>query len=176
MEKMTITWLEPLHSGDEGDYIQQCAEVGGDEGPILLLPCRNRASGPVSKAKGQYPAQLFENILHVIAHLIEYRSELDEEFWLGIYRGGDSARSPEATAAMWQYKELLNDLSGASRKRRMPAKAQAEAETNRAKTYSAIAECPDTACDMLVINEGEAFGDIADRLKGLPQTLLISRR
>lgn len=176
MEKMTIHWIESLHSGDEGDYIQQCAEVGGDEGPILLLPCRNRASGPISKAKDQYPAQLFETILHVMAHLIEYRSELDEEFWLGIYRGGDSARSPEATAAMWQYKELLNDLFGGSRKRRMPAKAQAEAEKYRAMTYSSIAECPDVTCDMLVINEGEAFSDIAGRLKGLPETLLISRR
>lgn len=176
MEKMTITWLESLHSSDESDYIQQCAEVGGDKGPILLLPCRNRGSAPVSKAKGQYPAQLFENILHVIAHLIVYRGELDEEFWLGIYREGDSARSAEATAAMWHYKELLNDLSGASRKRLMHAKARGEAEKYRAMTYSSILECPDAAYDILLTNEGKAFGDIAGRLKGLPQTLLISRR
>lgn len=173
---MTIHWIESLHSGDEGDYIQQCAEVGGDEGPILLLPCRYRASGPVFKAKGQYPAQLFENILHVIAHLIEYRDELNEEFWLGIYRGGYSARSLEATAAMWQYKELLNDLSGASKRRPMPTKAKVEAEKYRAMTYSSIEECPDAECDMLLTNEGEAFGDIVGRWKDLPGTLLISRR
>ncbi|MEE4212433.1 MAG: hypothetical protein V2I43_24580 [Parvularcula sp.] len=174
MDKLQIRWIEPQHTGDDFEQIKQSMEVGDDEGPIILLPVRQRRSG-ITKASARYPAQLFENPLRLIAHLAEHKDDLDREFWLGICEVPAGGEPDVATSAVWYFKELLNELGGMNRRSRLPARAQEEAEKFGGMTYEAIPEPPLSAVDMIIDNTGEAFADIAKALGDLPRSIMISR-
>lgn len=173
MERARIRWIEPQHTGDDFDQIKYAMEIGDDEGPIILLPVRQRGGG-VSKASGRYPAQLFENPLKLIAHLVEYANDLDREFWIGICEYPER-RTDAVTSGLWYFKELLNRLGGMKRSTRLPARSRQEAERFAAMTYGAISEPPVTALDIVIENTGEAFDDIAKVMGDLPRSILISR-
>ena len=174
MDKLQIRWIEPQHSGDDFEQIKHAMEVGDDEGPIILLPVRQQRGGS-AKASSRYPAQLFENPLWLIAHLVEHRDDLDREFWVGIcdVRPDDETRA--STSGAWYFKELLNELGGMNRRSRLPARAKAEAEKFASMTYGAISEPPLNSVDMIIENTGEAFEDIAQAFGELPHSILISR-
>jgi len=122
MERARIRWIEPQHTGDDFGQIKDAMEAGDDEGPIILLPVRQRGRG-ISKASGRYPAQLFENPLWLIAHLVEHANDLDREFWIGICENRE--RSTDAvTSGLWHFKELLNRLGGMKRSTCLPAKGR----------------------------------------------------
>jgi hypothetical protein len=173
MERARIRWIEPQHTGDDFDQIKRALEIGDDEGPIILLPVRQRGRG-MSKASGRYPAQLFENPLRLIAHLVEHANDLDREFWIGICE--DPERSPDAvTAGLWYFKDLLNRLGEMNRSTRLPARGRQEADRFAAMTYGAISEPPLMAIDIVIENSGNAFDDIAKAMGDLPRSILISR-
>lgn len=174
MEKVQIRWIEPQHTGDDFEQIKQSMEVGDDEGPLILLPVRQRHSG-TTKASARYPAQLFENPLWLIAHLVDHRDDLDREFWVGICEVPASDETRAATSGAWYFKELMNELGGMNRRSRLPARAREEAEKFAGMTYGAISEPPLTAIDIIIENTGEAFEDIAHAFGELPRSIMISR-
>lgn len=174
MDKLQIRWIEPQHTGDDFDQIKHAMEVGDDEGPIILLPVRQRRGGS-PKASSRYPAQLFENPLWLIAHLVERRDGLDREFWIGICEVPAGGETSAATSGAWYFKELLNQLGGMNRRSALPARASKEAEEFAGMTYGAISEPPLTAINIIIENAGEAYEDIAEAFGKLPRSILISR-
>lgn len=174
MDKLQIRWIEPQHTGDDFEQIRRAMEVGDDEGPIVLLPVPQRRAGS-TRASSRYPAQLFENPLWLIAHLVEHRDGLDREFWLGICEAPAGRKTSAATSGAWYFKELLNELGGMNRRSRLPARASKEAEEFAGMTYGAISEPPLIAIDIVIENAGDAFEDIAQTLDELPRSILISR-
>lgn len=174
MDKVQIRWIEPQHTGDDFDQIKHAMEVGDDEGPIILLPVRQRSSG-ITKASTRYPAQLFENPLWLVAHLVEHADDLDREFWLGVCEAWPASEVGVATSGAWYFKELMNELGGMNRRSRLPARAREDAEKFAGMTYGAISEPPLTAIDIIIENTGEAFEDIAHAFGELPRSIMISR-
>ncbi|VVT00495.1 hypothetical protein [Erythrobacter sp. EC-HK427] len=174
MKRVQIRWIESQHTGDDYEQIKQAMEIGDDEGPIILLPVRQRRGG-TTKASARYPAQLFENPLWLIAHLVEHGDDLNCEFWLGIYENPADDETRAATSGAWYFKELLNDVGGMNRRSRLPARAREEAETFASMTYGAISEPPLTSIDIIIENAGEAFEEVSNAFGNLPHTILISR-
>ena len=174
MDRLIIRWIEPQHTGDDFEQIKKSMEVGDDEGPIILLPVRQRRSG-ITKANARYPAQLFENPLWLVAHLVEHADDLDREFWLGVCEATPESEVGIATSGAWYFKELINELGGMNRRSRLPARAREEAEKFAGMTYGAISEPPLTAIDIIIENTGEAFEDIAHAFGELPRSIMISR-
>lgn len=115
MERISVRWIEPQHSGDDFDQIKQAMGGADDEGSIILLPVRQRDGG-ISKARVRDPAQLFENPLWLIAHLVEHGDDLNREFWLGICEASPKGELGVAISGLWYFKELLNNLGGMSRR------------------------------------------------------------
>ncbi|WP_454597625.1 hypothetical protein [Qipengyuania sp. SM2507] len=174
MDRVKIRWIEPQHTGDDFDQIKHAMEVGDDEGPIILLPARQRRSG-IIKASARYPAQLFKNPLWLVAHLVEHANDLDREFWLGVCEASPESEADVATSGAWYFKEILNELGGMNRRSRLPVRAKEEAEKFAGMTYGAVSEPPLTAIDIIIENAGEAFKDIAHVLGDLPHSIMISR-
>jgi len=174
MERISVRWIEPQHSGDDFDQIKQAMGGADDEGPIILLPVRQRDGG-ISKARVRDPAQLFENPLWLIAHLVEHGDDLNREFWLGICEASPKGELGVAISGLWYFKELLNNLGGMSRRSRLPAEAKEDAEKFVSMAYGAIPEPPLTAVDIVIENAGDAFDDIAEAFGDLPRTVMISR-
>ena len=174
MERARIRWIEPQHTGDDFDQIKRAMEIGDDEGPIIFLPVGQRGRGN-SKASGRYPAQLFENPLWLIAHLVEHANDLDREFWIGICELAPEGSTEAATSGFWHFTELLNRLGGMNRSARLPAKGRLDAEKFAGMTYGAISEPPSTSIDIVIENCGDAFDDIGKAMGDLPRTILISR-
>jgi len=174
MDNFKIRWIEPQHTGDDLDQIKHAMEVGDDEGPIILLPVRQRGRG-ITKASTRYPAQLFEHPLWLVAHLVEHADDLDRDFWLGVCEASHESKAGISTSGAWYFKDLLNALGGMNRRSRLPARAKDEAEKFAGMTYGAISEPPLTAIDITIENAGEAFEDIAHAFGDLPHSIMISR-
>ena len=174
MDKVKIRWLDSQHTGDDFEQIIQSMEVGDDEGPIILLPVRQRGRNS-NNASARYPAQLFKNPLWLGAHLVEYADDLNHEFWLGVCEASPKAITDVATSGLWYFKELLNDLGGMNRRTRFKKSAREEAEKFASMTGSAEPVPPMTAVDILIENTGEAFEDIAHAFSELPRSIMISR-
>jgi len=174
MDRLKIRWIEPQHTSDDFDQIKHAMEVGDDEGPIILLPVRQRGRG-ITKASTRYHSQLFKNPLSLVAHLVEHADDLDREFWLGVCEASPESEVGIATSGAWYFKELMNELSGINRRSRLTAQAREEAEKFAGMTYGAISKPPLTAIDIIIENAGEAFEDIAQAFGKLPRSILISR-
>lgn len=174
MKKFTLRWIGSMHTGDEFELILQALEAGLDEGPLVVAP------QPPSRGSGQrkashYRAQVFENPDWLRAHFAEHSDDLDNEFWIGICENIDRRHQGTATAALWHFSRLLDELAGRYKVRSKPSHSAPEGQNDSQLTYGAITSSPQDSFVAILDNVGEAFAEVSRMHRGLPSSVLISR-
>ncbi|GEO00582.1 hypothetical protein NSE01_24140 [Novosphingobium sediminis] len=170
MDKFRIRWVDSMHTGDDFELILQALEVGLDEGPIISVP-RQAARRLGTKVGADYQALVFDNPDWLGAHLMEHRDQLDQEIWLGVCEDVPRDRRQNATAALWHFAKLINELAGRNRKLPRPARAASSAPL----VYGAVEESPTESVEAVLEQSGEAFESMASEYKDFPASILISR-
>lgn len=174
MDRFRVRWIDSVHTGDDFEQILQFLEVGRDEGPLILVP-QQTSHRPRFDAKQNYQAVVFENPDWLGAHLAEHRHDLNHQIWLGISEAVPREKRDLATAALWHFAKLLNDLAGSNKKRKKTMGTAEGVEAAKPFNYQAIEQAPISSFNAVLEQTGEAFVEVAAAHRDLPSSILISR-
>jgi hypothetical protein len=172
MDNFSIRWVGTVHTGDDFELILQTLEAGRDEGPLILAP-RASFRTPSSDTNRNYRSLVFENPDWLGAHLAEHRNDLNHEIWLGICQEVPREKRDLATAALWHFAVLLDDLAKRNKRRPRPARAAAIEENLKPLDYGTVGTAPISSFKAVLSHSGEAFDDVAAAHGALPPTILI---
>ena len=159
---MTVFWPWSHDGGDDPSQIQSELEAGGDEGPLLIVPCRLTRGGP----RPYVTTHIYRDVHSYLAQLAVGEEHCEGERWIGLVQGTFRTNEASGLFALSHFKELIDYQSRLSR-----LKGPGERKVVQ-RSFELMGPFPSQR-PLTIINEGEAFADVALQFPMLRQEMVI---